>query len=1012
MRAIFPAIEGTDSFVFVISPDSVISKACAKELGHAVSHNKRLIPIIAREVEDKAVPEPLAKLNWVYARDADSFEEVIDKLISAIDTDLDWVRNHTRYLTRAIEWDAHARSDSFVLRGEDLQAAERWLAQAGSNKQRQPTAQQTEYIIAGRKAAARRQRITLGAVTLGLLGVLGFAIFALVQWGKAIEQEKKAKHEASHGEFLRGSTSLDADDAAEALLSFYKAVELDPSNAEAATALINLLGQRQWPHQVARQSQAFPVEALQRSADGRRVVAYGSEAVFESLRAQIFVLDAKTLLAGKPIQVAGAEDFTLVLISGKGDRILAVGRELKSANSPRTVLLNAETGEKMREWTQGNWNDAGWFSQDGKWALVYQETESSVNAESPDVPKPERWLEIVSAVDGSPHPTLAKISLLGKPLAAIALQTELRLVHSDGRVTAQPLEKSTDGAVHELMTIEEIKDIKAIQISPDGDRLSGATANNLLIWDIPEPASQQSSPNKRSLPSVISAEALARDFENYKMEAFFDKPGQTTFQASGSESVRSLPSMAFRVRDQQTDGSHSRIRLAAEWWGNVSAMCVLPSGIACARGTIAFVQPFDGGAFSGPLRHNGGITAICAAGNDTLVTGSQDGEVKLWHLSKPAFASALRERPAPDRPGTELRARTPNGVANPVELWSERFQPPPTVEDGTDPSTADAAVNDSPPEDRLILIRAGARETVELGDAESSAKRIDRAELAPDGTRAIFNGPKELEADYDSSGAWVFRTDHPEDLFVLPTHCSWAGFSPDRQVLTIFNGRLVFWEETYATDGRLALKPSGRVLAQAGMEAAVIAAGGTRLATRSLEGDLIVWDTSSWEPVQRFAREPEWNMEDEQTSAMALSPDGRRLAAAYKTIFVIWDVASGKRLADPIACGAQIVEIAFVGTGSSQVEATISDDRLFGRTKRRTLTWDYVDVTETRDAKGVKELAKLTDAVAAGNWVAKAPELVPNKDCPKIIVDLLEHFVAQARVLRERDAASPLAVAK
>src|SRR6476620_8267575 len=51
MQAIFPAIEGTDTFIFVLSPDSVTSEICGKELAHAVSHNQRMIPIMARDVE-------------------------------------------------------------------------------------------------------------------------------------------------------------------------------------------------------------------------------------------------------------------------------------------------------------------------------------------------------------------------------------------------------------------------------------------------------------------------------------------------------------------------------------------------------------------------------------------------------------------------------------------------------------------------------------------------------------------------------------------------------------------------------------------------------------------------------------------------------------------------------------------------------------------------------------------------------------------------------------------------
>ena len=63
MQAIYRAIEGADAFVFVLSPDSIASVVCGREIAHAVAHNKRMVPIEAREVNAAAVPEPLAKLN-------------------------------------------------------------------------------------------------------------------------------------------------------------------------------------------------------------------------------------------------------------------------------------------------------------------------------------------------------------------------------------------------------------------------------------------------------------------------------------------------------------------------------------------------------------------------------------------------------------------------------------------------------------------------------------------------------------------------------------------------------------------------------------------------------------------------------------------------------------------------------------------------------------------------------------------------------------------------------------
>jgi hypothetical protein len=98
-----------------------------------------MVPIVAREVNADTVPEAMAKLNWIFCRDGDDFEKATDELISALDTDLKWVHEHTRLLTRAIEWNANGKNNSFILHGDDLRSAEQWLAQAGAEKERQPT---------------------------------------------------------------------------------------------------------------------------------------------------------------------------------------------------------------------------------------------------------------------------------------------------------------------------------------------------------------------------------------------------------------------------------------------------------------------------------------------------------------------------------------------------------------------------------------------------------------------------------------------------------------------------------------------------------------------------------------------------------------------------------------------------------------------------------------------------------------------------------------------------------
>ena len=213
-KTIYGAIEATNTFIFVLTPDSIASEVCGREIAHAAANNKRLVPIVHRDVVADTVPKSLRELNWIFFRDSDDFEKATDELISALDTDLNWVRAHTRLLTRAIEWETNGKNNSFVLRGEDLQSAERWLAEAGAQKERQPTALQTEYIIASRKAAARRQRIISGAVTFALIVSVVLTIIAFTQRQQAIDQRKLADErriEAERNAILSQSQALVAE---------------------------------------------------------------------------------------------------------------------------------------------------------------------------------------------------------------------------------------------------------------------------------------------------------------------------------------------------------------------------------------------------------------------------------------------------------------------------------------------------------------------------------------------------------------------------------------------------------------------------------------------------------------------------------------------------------------------------------------------------------------------------------------------------------------------------------
>lgn len=194
-EALRRAVESSDAFAFVISPDSVRSSFCEEEVKRAAELNKRIVPLARRPVDDADIPEEVRVRNWIPAQDDGGFESTVERLVNALDADLDWERQHSRLTVKALEWEQANRDRSFLLRGSDLSAAELWLA-AGAGKDPGPTALESEYLAAARTAAARRQR-NLVAASLAVAAVsVALLVFALISRSDAIHARNAAKAQA------------------------------------------------------------------------------------------------------------------------------------------------------------------------------------------------------------------------------------------------------------------------------------------------------------------------------------------------------------------------------------------------------------------------------------------------------------------------------------------------------------------------------------------------------------------------------------------------------------------------------------------------------------------------------------------------------------------------------------------------------------------------------------------------------------------------------------------------
>jgi TIR domain/Sel1 repeat len=164
-------ISEADTVVFVLSPTSARSEICAWEVEEAARLGKRILPVNCRPLEGASPPPRLRDLNYIFFYEdpkvSDSgFGTGLASLIAALNTDFDWLREHTRYLQRATEWDRGGRPANRLLSGDDIAEAKAWAARRPKSAP-EPTALHLDFIRASEEEAEARlsaQRKQLEAI--------------------------------------------------------------------------------------------------------------------------------------------------------------------------------------------------------------------------------------------------------------------------------------------------------------------------------------------------------------------------------------------------------------------------------------------------------------------------------------------------------------------------------------------------------------------------------------------------------------------------------------------------------------------------------------------------------------------------------------------------------------------------------------------------------------------------------------------------------------------------------
>jgi hypothetical protein len=150
-RAIEEGIEKADNFFYFISPHSVTSEYCYRELAHALKYQQRIIPLLITPTPESDIPITIRNLQHINFTTAD-YDQDIDDILNLLNHDKTYYEQRKVLLVRALQWEKSNHQPSFLLRGFNLDNAQTWLRLNEQRKLHPPTELHRQFIVASEAA--------------------------------------------------------------------------------------------------------------------------------------------------------------------------------------------------------------------------------------------------------------------------------------------------------------------------------------------------------------------------------------------------------------------------------------------------------------------------------------------------------------------------------------------------------------------------------------------------------------------------------------------------------------------------------------------------------------------------------------------------------------------------------------------------------------------------------------------------------------------------------------------